>query len=505
MLGQRLQQKLLQKLTPQQILLMKLLQVPTVTLDQRIKQELEENPALEELSDGEDIKSEDEFDDTYSESTADNSRDTDDYDFNDYLDEDDVNSYKLQTNNYSEDDEKKDVPLSIETTFQDNLIEQFQMLGLDDRLFQIGLTLIGNLDDSGYLMRDIDAMVDDFAFSLNIETTKEEITSVLCMIQELDPPGIGAHSLQECLLLQLKRKSDKTDSIKLAIEILENHFDRFSKRHYDKIIEKLNITDEDLKDAFNEVLRLNPKPGNSMDTSGKSSQYIMPDFFINNNNGVLELTLNNRNVPDLRVSQTYADMLHTYSDTKNKSSQQKDAVMFIKQKIDSARWFIDAIKQRNNTLYVTMNAIMNYQKEYFLEGDISKLKPMILKDIADIVGLDLSTISRVSNSKYAQTHFGTFLLKEFFAKTMSTDSGEDVTNNELKNILTECIENEDKTSPLNDDELQKILTEKGYIIARRRRPSSSRWITASRTGPSRVSSTWARPSTWWRTAAQMPS
>ncbi len=467
MLGQRLQQKLLQKLTPQQILLMKLLQVPTVTLDQRIKQELEENPALEELSDGEDIKSEDEFDDTYSESTADNSRDTDDYDFNDYLDEDDVNSYKLQTNNYSEDDEKKDVPLSIETTFQDNLIEQFQMLGLDDRLFQIGLTLIGNLDDSGYLMRDIDAMVDDFAFSLNIETTKEEITSVLCMIQELDPPGIGAHSLQECLLLQLKRKSDKTDSIKLAIEILENHFDRFSKRHYDKIIEKLNITDEDLKDAINEVLRLNPKPGNSMDTSGKSSQYIMPDFFINNNNGVLELTLNNRNVPDLRVSQTYADMLHTYSDTKNKSSQQKDAVMFIKQKIDSARWFIDAIKQRNNTLYVTMNAIMNYQKEYFLEGDISKLKPMILKDIADIVGLDLSTISRVSNSKYAQTHFGTFLLKEFFAKTMSTDSGEDVTNNELKNILTECIENEDKTSPLNDDELQKILTEKGYIIARR--------------------------------------
>ena len=467
MLGQRLQQKLLQKLTPQQILLMKLLQVPTVTLDQRIKQELEENPALEELSDGEDIKSEDEFDDTYSESTADNSRDTDDYDFNDYLDEDDVNSYKLQTNNYSEDDEKKDVPLSIETTFQDNLIEQFQMLGLDDRLFQIGLTLIGNLDDSGYLMRDIDAMVDDFAFSLNIETTKEEITSVLCMIQELDPPGIGAHSLQECLLLQLKRKSDKSDSIKLAIEILENHFDRFSKRHYDKIIEKLNITDEDLKDAINEVLRLNPKPGNSMDTSGKSSQYIMPDFFINNNNGVLELTLNNRNVPDLRVSQTYADMLHTYSDTKNKSSQQKDAVMFIKQKIDSARWFIDAIKQRNNTLYVTMNAIMNYQKEYFLEGDISKLKPMILKDIADIVGLDLSTISRVSNSKYAQTHFGTFLLKEFFAKTMSTDSGEDVTNNELKNILTECIENEDKTSPLNDDELQKILTEKGYIIARR--------------------------------------
>ncbi|MEI6822061.1 MAG: RNA polymerase factor sigma-54 [Bacteroidota bacterium] len=467
MLGQRLQQKLLQKLTPQQILLMKLLQVPTVTLDQRIKQELEENPALEELSDGEDIKSEDEFDDTYSESTADNSRDTDDYDFNDYLDEDDVNSYKLQTNNYSEDDEKKDVPLSIETTFQDNLIEQFQMLGLEDKLFQIGLTLIGNLDDSGYLMRDIDAMVDDFAFSLNIETTKEEITSVLCMIQELDPPGIGAHTLQECLLLQLKRKTEKTTAIKLAIEILENHFDRFSKRHYDKIIEKLDITEEDLKDAINEVLRLNPKPGNSMDTSGKSSQYIMPDFFINNNNGVLELTLNNRNVPDLRVSQTYADMLHTYSETKNKSSQQKDAVMFIKQKIDSARWFIDAIKQRNNTLYVTMEAIMNYQKEYFLEGDISKLKPMILKDIADVVGLDLSTISRVSNSKYAQTHFGTFLLKDFFAKTMSTDSGEDVTNNELKNILTECIENEDKTSPLNDDELQKILTEKGYIIARR--------------------------------------
>ncbi len=469
MLSQRLQQKLLQKLTPQQIMLMKLLQVPTVQLDQRIKQELEENPALEDLSDsGEVAPSDNEFDDPMSsESTADNSRDTDDYDFNDYLDEDDVNSYKLQTNNYSDDDERKDVPISVETTFQDNLIEQFHLLGLDDKLFQIGLTLIGNLDDSGYLMRDVEAMVDDFAFSLNIETTKEEILSVLEMIQELDPAGIGARSLQECLLLQLKRKEEKTNTINLAIEILENHFENFSKRKYEKIIEKILITEEQLKGAINEVLHLNPKPGNSMDTSGKSSQYIMPDFFINNNNGVLELSLNNRNVPELRVSQTYADMLNTYSDTKHKTSQQKDAVMFIKQKIDSARWFIDAVKQRNTTLYITMEAIMKFQKEYFLEGDISKLKPMILKDIADMVGLDLSTISRVSNSKYAQTHFGTFLLRDFFASTMETESGEDVTNNEVKNYLIECVDNEDKTAPLNDDVLTDMLTKKGYKIARR--------------------------------------
>ena len=466
MLSQRLQQKLLQKLTPQQIMLMKLLQVPTVTLDQRIKQELEENPALEELSEGDDLNQLDDFGEN-SESTEDNSRDTDEFDFNDYLDEDDVDSYKLQTNNYSEEDETKDVPLSSETTFQDHLIEQLQMLGLDDKQFQIGLTLVGNLDDSGYLMREIEAMVDDFAFSQNLETTEEEILCVLYIIQDLDPAGVGARSLQECLLIQLRRKEEQTPSIKLATEILENHFERFSKRYYEKIIEKLNITEEDLKEAINEVLRLNPKPGNSMSSSGKASEYIMPDFFINNNNGVLEMTVNNRNVPDLRVNQTYADMLQTYTATKHKNSQQKDAVMFIKQKIDSARWFIDAIKQRNNTLYVTMDAIMNYQHDFFLDGDISKLRPMILKDIADVVGLDISTISRVANSKYAQTHFGTFLLRDFFAKTMSTDSGEDVTNTELKNILSECVDNEDKKNPLNDDELMKILHGRGYQIARR--------------------------------------
>ena len=466
MLSQRLQQKLLQKLTPQQIMLMKLLQVPTVTLDQRIKQELEENPALEELSEGDDLNQLDDFGEN-SESTEDNSRDTDEFDFNDYLDEDDVDSYKLQTNNYSEEDETKDVPLSSETTFQDHLIEQLQMLGLDDKQFQIGLTLVGNLDDSGYLMREIEAMVDDFAFSQNLETTEEEILCVLYIIQDLDPAGVGARSLQECLLIQLRRKEEQTPSIKLATEILENHFERFSKRYYEKIIEKLNITEEDLKEAINEVLRLNPKPGNSMSSSGKASEYIMPDFFINNNNGVLEMTVNNRNVPDLRVNQTYADMLQTYTATKHKNTQQKDAVMFIKQKIDSARWFIDAIKQRNNTLYVTMDAIMNYQHDFFLDGDISKLRPMILKDIADVVGLDISTISRVANSKYAQTHFGTFLLRDFFAKTMSTDSGEDVTNTELKNILSECVDNEDKKNPLNDDELMKILHGRGYQIARR--------------------------------------
>lgn len=467
MLSQRLQQKLLQKLSPQQIILMKLLQIPTVALDQRIKQEIEENPALEDLSEGtadSDLSSSDDFE---SEFNDDNSRDTSEFDFNDYLDEDDIDSYKLKAHNESAEDEHKEIPYASETSFQELLNEQLSMLGLDDKQFLIATNLIGNLDDSGYLMRDISAMVDDFAFSLNMETNEKEILEVLEIIQELDPPGIAARNLQECLLLQLKRLEEQTPAVELAYRILETQFEKFTKKHYDKILEKLNITEKQLKLAIDEILKLNPKPGNSVGSTSKLNHYIIPDFIIHNNNGQLELTLNSRNAPELRVSQTYADMLQGYSETKHKSEQLKDAVMFIKQKIDSARWFIDAIKQRQNTMYVSMEGIMNFQKEFFLTGDLSKLKPMILKDIADRVGLDISTVSRVANSKYVETQFGTFLLKEFFSKSIENDSGEDVSTREIKNLVKEFIDNEDKSKPLNDDELTEMLTKRGYKIARR--------------------------------------
>jgi RNA polymerase sigma-54 factor len=467
MLSQRLQQKLQQKLSPQQILLMKLLQVPTVALDQRIKQELEENPLLEDLSDRKENENSSDNDEYENDINDDNSRDTTDFDFNDYLDEDDVDSYKLKANNKSADDERKEIPYASESSFQETLTDQLMLLGLEEKQHIIGLTIIGNLDDSGYLMRDIKAMVDDFAFSQNLDVTVAEITEVLEIIQELDPPGIGARNLQECLLLQLIRKEDQTPTVQLAYTILNTQFDRFAKKHYDKIIEKLAISEAELKAAIEEVLKLNPKPGNSIGGSSKLNQYVIPDFIINNNNGIIELMLNNRNTPELRVNQDYAEMLQGYDVSKQKTEQQKDAVMFIKQKIDSARWFIEAIKQRQNTLYVTMSAIINYQKEYFLEGDVSKLRPMKLKDVSDAVGLDISTISRVANSKYAETHFGTFLLRDFFSKSMMNDSGEGISTTEIKSILKECIDNEDKTSPLNDDELTEILNKKGFNIARR--------------------------------------
>lgn len=468
MLSQRLQQKLQQKLSPQQILLMKLLQVPTVALDQRIKQELEENPLLEDLSENRETdNSSDNGDEYENDISDDNSRDTTDFDFNDYLDEDDVDSYKLKANNKSADEERKETPYASEASFQELLIDQLMMLGLNEKQHTIGLTLIGNLDDSGYLMRDIKAMVDDFSFSQNLETTTKEITEVLEIIQELDPPGVGARSLQECLLLQLQRNEEQTESVQLAYKIINTQFERFSKKHYTKIIEKLNIKEEQLKTAIDEILKLNPKPGSSIGGSSKLNQYVVPDFIITNNNGIVELSLNNRNTPELRVNQDYAELLQGYAVSKQKTEQQKDAVMFIKQKIDSARWFIDAIKQRQNTLYLTMNAIMNYQREYFIDGDVSKLKPMKLQDVANIVELDISTISRVANSKYAETHFGTFLLRDFFSKSMTNDAGEGISTTEIKSILKECIDNEDKTSPLNDDELTEILAKKGYKIARR--------------------------------------
>ena len=476
MLNQKLQQKLLQKLSPQQIQLMKLLEVPTIALEQRIKQEIEENPALEEGSDEEEENNDelneenisDELNDDGEEQDESKRNDEDEFAFDDYInDEDDIPLYKLVANNTSLDDEKKEVPYSVGTTFHEQLLSQLGLRVLDERKFQIASCIIGNLDDSGYLQRDLNAMVDDLAFSLNIETNLHELKELLAIIQEFDPAGIGARNLQECLLLQLKRLYTHSQDVKTAIFIIEKYFDDFTKKHYEKISKKGEISEEHLKSAVNEILKLNPKPGNTYIEHSRVQQYIIPDYIITNNDGVIELFLNSKNAPELRVSKTYNEMLESYVNSKSNKGGQKEAMIFVKQKIDSAKWFIDAIKQRQATLYQTMSAIMEYQNEYFLEGDETLIKPMILKDIAEKVNLDISTISRVANSKYVQTPFGTFLLKSFFSESLSTDSGEEVSTIEVKKILMDCIENENKKKPLTDDELANILHEKGYNIARR--------------------------------------
>lgn len=459
--------ELQQKLSPQQILLMRLLQVPTMALEQRIKHEIEENPALEEsgelddeINDNEDEEFENEMDD----------KDGDEFDLNDYIDDDEIPSYKLHANNYSKDDERKEIPYASGSTFHDNLVSQLGLRHLDENQMIIANTIIGNLDDSGYLQREPEAMVDDLAFTQNVMTNSAEILEVLRVIQELDPAGVGARNLKECLLIQLKRKQKENPdrNLELPILIIERYFNEFTKKHYEKILKKAKINDEQLKYAISEILKLNPKPGNSMGETIKTNQYISPDFIVTINDGKLELTLNSRNTPELRLNRTYLDMIESYAADKNKkSSQKREAMMFVKRKIDNAKWFIDAIRQRQNTLYVTMEAIMNYQKEYFLSGDETKLRPMILKDIADIVNLDISTISRVASSKYVQTAYGTFLLKSFFSEGMQTESGEEVSTREIKKILQDCVEGENKTKPLTDEQLTKILKEKGYSIARR--------------------------------------
>lgn len=469
MLNQRLQQKLLQKLSPQQILLMKLLQIPSIALEQRIKQEIEENPALDDSEDTEEVEElneRDEIDKEENEEVEDSDNKEDEFDLNDYIDDDDTPSYKLSANNTSKDDEQKEIPFVSDNSFHDLLFSQLGYRKLSEDEVLIARNIIGNLDDSGYLQRDIDAMVDDLAFTQNIRTTKEVILSLLAVIQDFDPAGVGARNLQECLLIQLNRKEDPNPVIELAILIIDRYFIEFTKKHYEKIIKKANITDIELKEAIEEILKLNPKPGNSLSESTKSNYYILPDFIIYNNNGILELSLNSRNAPELRLSRSYTDMLQTYSESK-KTKQQKDAFMFVKQKIDSAKWFIDAIKQRQNTLFLTMDAIMDYQKKYFLSGDDTKLRPMILKDIAEIVNLDISTISRVANSKYVQTPFGTLLLKSFFSESMQKEDGEEVSTREIKKILMDCLEVENKSKPLTDEQLTGILKEKGYAIARR--------------------------------------
>lgn len=467
MLTQKLQQKLLQKLSPQQILLMKLLQIPSIALEQRIKQEIEENPALEDASDPEMSSDADEMlPDTEPDPVEELERERDDFDITEYLDDDDIPAYRLNSGNTGPDDEHREIPFASGIGFHEMLLSQLGLRQLDDRQVAIATYIIGNLDDSGYLNRSLSAMVYDLAFTQNITTTVEELDELLKVVQELDPAGVGARDLRECLLLQLERK-EQTPDIELATLLVERYFDELSKKHYDKISRRAKVSEEELRDAVNEILKLNPKPGNSMGETARANHYIMPDFYIYNKDGELELQLNSRNMPELRLSRTYTDMLETYAESKVKSNSQREAVMFIKQKIDSAKWFIDAIKQRQNTLFVTMAAIMEYQSEYFLTSDETKLRPMILKDIAEMVGLDISTISRVANSKYVQTPFGTFLLKTFFSESMQTETGEEVSTREIKKILSDCVEAEDKSKPLTDEQLTDILKEKGYNIARR--------------------------------------
>ena len=467
MLKHSLQFKLSQKLSPQQIQLMKLIQLPTQAFEQRLIEEMNENPALEggkEESEFEDEFEKEEFDD-YEEDEFDRI-DAEDINIDEYLSNDETPEYKLQSNNYSDDDDDREMPFAAPVTFHQDLINQLNTFILSDDDKEIAEFLVGSIDDMGYIRRTVQDIVDDLAFTQGIYTDEKNVERVMTIIHELEPSGVGARDLQECLLLQLKHKTP-TEYVDLAIAILEEQFDAFTKKHYDKLLHKYGVSQEQLKKAIEEIEKLNPKPGGAFTGNNKMVEHVVPDFTIRIVDGELELLLNGRNAPELHVSKDYQDMLRTYKDSRDKSNAQKDAVQFIKQKLDSAKWFIDAIKQRQETLYVTMNAIMHYQKDYFLEGDETKLKPMILKDIADLIGLDISTVSRVANSKYVETPYGTKLIKEFFSEAMKNDQGEDVSTLEIKKILKNVIEEEDKRKPLPDDQLAEILKEKGYPIARR--------------------------------------
>ncbi len=456
-----LQQKLLQKLSPQQIQVIKLLEIPTIQLEQRIKSELEENPILE-------LKETDDAEESYDETSSDEAESTDEFSLEDYLNEEDIPNYRLTTNNYSKDDKQTEIPYSSGISFHDSLIEQLGLANLDETEKLVAEYIIGNIDEDGYLRRDLLSISDDLAFHLNIDVRLEDLERYLEIIQDFDPPGIGARDLQECLLIQILRKKGKNSTC-LAAKIIQHNFEEFTRKHYDKIVRKYEITEEELKEAIDEILKLNPKPGSSYNNPMNSSnQVIVPDFLLDLSEGELQLSLNQKNVPDLQLSNTYLDLMKSYSGNKNMASKdQKDAIQFMKQKLDSAKWFIDAIKQRQQTLMLTMSEIIRFQKEFFQDGDETKLKPMILKDIADRTGLDISTISRVSNSKYIQTHFGIYPLKFFFSEGMQTDTGEEVSTREIKKILQECIAREDKRHPVTDEKLALILKEKSYLVARR--------------------------------------
>jgi len=459
--------KLSQKLSPQQIQLMKLIQLPTQAFEQRLLEEMNENPALETGT--EDNYEADEFEnDNYDEyDDSENDRiEADDINIDDYLTNDEIPDYKTQSNNYGDEDSNLESPLASPVSFHQDLINQLNTFILNDNDREIAEFLVGSIDDMGYIRRSIQDIVDDLAFTQGIYTDEKTVEHLLHVIHELEPPGVGARDLQECLLLQLKHKTP-TESVALATSILSEQFDAFTKKHYDKLIHKFNVSNDQLKKAIHEIEKLNPKPGGSFTGNNKVTENIVPDFAIRIVDGELELTLNGRNAPSLHVSKDYQEMMQTYKVSKDKSNSQKEAVQFIKQKLDSAKWFIDAIKQRQETLYVTMNAIMHFQEEFFLDGEETKMKPMILKDIADMVGLDISTISRVANSKYVETPYGTKLIKEFFSEAMKNDQGEDVSTLEIKKILQNVIAEEDKHKPLPDDQLAEILKERGYPIARR--------------------------------------
>ncbi len=467
MLKQSLHQKLLQKLSPQQIQLMKLIQLPTQAFEERLKQEIEENPALDTGKEESDNFEDSLTNDTDYDDSGNEKIDAEDINIDEYLSDDEYPSYKTQSNNYAADDDDKQVPYAAGTTFHQSLLNQLNTFRIDEEEKAIAEFLVGSIDDSGYIRREVIDLVDDLAFTQNIFTTEDKVEKVLKnVVQQLDPTGVGARDLKECLIIQLNAKNHK-ETTELAITILENAFDHFVKKHYKRLLEKFDISEDKLKDVISEISKLNPKPGSSYAGNNKIVEQIVPDFSIRIVEGELELTLNARNAPELHVSKEYNNMLKGYQDSKEKSKSQKDAVLFIKQKLDAAKWFIDAIKQRQQTLLITMNAIMHHQKEYFLTGDERKLKPMILKDIADEINMDVSTVSRVANSKYVSTPYGTKLIKEFFSESMKNDQGEDVSTREIKKILETVVSEEDKRKPLTDEKLSKILKEKGYPIARR--------------------------------------
>lgn len=471
MLRQTQQQKLLQKLSPQQIQLMKLLQVPTANLEERIKEELEENPALEvgaEENNDEynlDDKEEDDFEGDDVELSND---DTEKIDLDDFLrQEDDDGGSDFNDYYGNQDNERPDTPVKVETSFNDYLLDQLGMLGLDDHRQAVAEQVIGSIDEDGYLRREPQALVDDLAFGQNVITTEAEVHEIIGIIQQFDPAGVCAWTLQECLELQLKRMEPRTKHVQHALDTMTKYFNEFIKKHYDKIQKHLNLNDEDFKEVINIIIKLNPKPGSAFGSVSKAGSYILPDFFVYNNNGKLELSLNSKNAPELRVSAGYKEMMQAYDRGDKKDKRQKEALIFIKQKLDSAKWFIDAIKQRQHTLLQTMQAIIEFQQQFFLTGDETTLRPMILKDIAEITFLDVSTVSRVANSKYVQTEFGTYKLKYFFSEALQTETGEEVSTREVKNILNDIIRSENKRKPYSDEKLTSMLQEKGYNIARR--------------------------------------
>jgi RNA polymerase sigma-54 factor len=466
MLKQHLQFKLSQKLSPQQIQLMKLIQLPTQAFEQRLKQELEENPALESGKEESDVLDDNEFGEQYEDEGDYETVTTEDINIDEYLSDDEIPEYRTRTNNYSADDEEKNAPYAAGTSFNQYLINQLNTVYLSDDEWAIAEFLVGSVDESGYIRRPLADIMDDLAFTQNIYVDEATIKKVLHIVQDLDPPGVAARSLEECLILQL-RKKEPTRAISLAIEILEKSFEHFSKKHYKQLIQKHDISEIELREAIAEIEKLNPKPGGSYSGSSRIVEHVVPDFAIRIVEGELELSLNGRNAPELHISNEYSNMLAGYKNARERSKSQKDAVLFIKQKLDAAKWFIDAIKQRQQTLFITMNAIMHYQEEYFLTGDERKLRPMILKDIADEIGMDVSTVSRVANSKYVDTPYGTKLIKDFFSESMKNEQGEDVSTKEIKKILETVIGEEDKRKPLTDDRLAKILKDKGYPIARR--------------------------------------